>query len=144
MIGLFFSNTPRMPLLQHILCREIVRLICNLPWNLRGPDAFHASACFCLSDGELRLSLDGIAEKMRPVILEALACKTSPKGLDQRPFIPVHTPSAFEDYDGVSCLLSETVREGWHDYCLEIEYVPMMNDHAMPTYFWLGELAEAA
>lgn len=131
-----------------LITREILRLLTNAPWELRGSRAFLADYQFTIDHHDMDISIDAFSNLyLSDVTLKLL---TNKRFVEVVPVI--EAPPRWEFFVILQNYRGFTLRMLWHfnlildsfEVALTCTYAPPTHDYDMPTYFWLGELAEAA
>ena len=127
-----------------MLCRQVVKMAGDLPWQMKLGVPFHAQVQTELPREALGMLLDDVAaDHLAPALTKALANR-SPIWGDTLMEIPAEGTGAREYYHGIACrlLLQKDMIMDRMMMALDFEFTALACE--VPIYFWLGEMAEAA
>ena len=127
-----------------LLCRQIVVMAGNLPWQMKLGVPFHCYGEWKIPMYDLSNCLDYVSERhLVPALAQAMKNR-SEKMVDMT--LAPESLGAKETWHGVTCrLLQGYDGRPLHDLMLlriDLEFSSTSCD--VPLYYWLGEQAEAA
>jgi hypothetical protein len=127
-------------LTPRVVAMELCRIVYTMPWELKGPEEFCSDA---IIDGnpDMSLSLDDFAERYLHPMAQSLVLNR--KELETR-----GAASDFASIELNGCMVMwravYDVMTDSHRMVARLLYRPTKPDRSVQTYFWIGELAEAA
>lgn len=130
-----------------LIAREAAVLISNAPWELRGPWRFWSNSEFSITSSETLLGLDEFSGRyLVPATMGLLKDKRTDNWPDLM-VLPEDSLTVVVQFRGVTVRLSSGwIPKGYDQMLIRLTmiYDPPHVDRSIPTWFWLGERAEAA
>ena len=124
-----------------MMCREIVRIARNLPWQMKFGMPFHCSIETDIPAFLRAGALDALTELfLRPIVMKAMSNR-SVELIDMSLSDHADAVESLQVFDGVTCrVLMWLISNGTERLRVDLEFAGASCD--IPLYIWLGEQAE--